>query len=315
MVGVLLMISNYSFLYVSILSFFEKVLGFLKFPDFINARLYNSKNKYILKKLEGIHRDILKKYSKPSLHHGSNVDDNVIWVCWLQGEIQAPELVKRCINNLREYNEPEYRVVVIDLDNYYEYASVSEVIMDKYRKGIITNTHFSDILRFNLLMRHGGLWIDATYLTLNKLPDLILGKDFFTLASNVYASRFVPMGRWSGNFMKFSKESFVPALMYDLFVDYWNKNSELIDYFLIDYYLELIYCNFPSFKEQIDANIKLGDNCFLMSNFLFDEFSDYINNKIINDEIKIYKLSYKNSADKLSRINTFYHKYIKSGCS
>lgn len=297
------------------MSFLGKLFRFLGFPNFINVRLYNSKKRYVLKNLEDIHRGLLRKYSKSYFSHSLNINDNVIWVCWLQGETQAPTLVKRCIENLRKYNEPEYKVIVIDLDNYKEYASISEVVMKKYRDGIITNTHFSDILRFNLLMRHGGLWVDATYLTLKKLPDLISKEDFFTLASNVYDNKFIPMGRWSGNFMKFSKECFVPALMYDLFVDYWNKNSELIDYFLIDYYLELIYCNFSSFKNQVDTNVKLGDNCFLMSEFLFDEFNDHSNNKLINDGVKIYKLSYKNSADKLSKTNTFYHKYINSGCS
>ena len=36
--------------------------------------------------------------------------------------------------------------------------------MDKYKKGIFTRTHFSDILRLELLTKYGGTWIDASVL-------------------------------------------------------------------------------------------------------------------------------------------------------
>lgn len=56
----------------------------------------------------------------------------VIWWCWLQGLESAPPIVKACY------------------------------ILDKWKAGIISNTHFSDILCLELLTSRGGIWVDAT---------------------------------------------------------------------------------------------------------------------------------------------------------
>lgn len=45
-------------------------------------------------------------------------------------------------------------------------------------KGIITNTHFSDLLRIELLINHGGLWLDATTYLTGTLPNYISENDF-----------------------------------------------------------------------------------------------------------------------------------------
>jgi hypothetical protein len=36
--------------------------------------------------------------------------------------------------------------------------------LEKYQKKIIDNTHFSDLLRLELLIKYGGTWIDASVL-------------------------------------------------------------------------------------------------------------------------------------------------------
>jgi hypothetical protein len=37
--------------------------------------------------------------------------------------------------------------------------------------GKMTVTHFSDILRFNLLKNNGGLWLDATIFVNKPIPE------------------------------------------------------------------------------------------------------------------------------------------------
>lgn len=304
------MVSRYAYYYVFILSFIEKALRAFKFPKCLTLRFYKIKRRYVLKKLTKIHKKTLTKHINNQHHIMNERNCNIIWVCWLQGEENAPDLVKRCIENLRKYNSSKYEVIVIDSCNFLEYTSISDNIMNKYNRGIITHTHFSDILRFNLLMLHGGMWVDATYLTLKSLPEKIEKESFFTLASNTYDDKFIPMGRWSGNFIKFPKNDPIPLMIYTFFEEYWRDNLILIDYFLIDFYLELTYENIPLFKNRIDENIKFGDNCFLMNEILFNEFNDADNEIIINDTVKIYKLSYKVSRNKLNKDNTFYQKYI-----
>ena len=54
-----------------------------------------------------------------------------IWTCWWQGENNAPVLVKKCINSMRNY-AGENKVVVIDEHNMKEY------IKDNYSRNSMT---------------------------------------------------------------------------------------------------------------------------------------------------------------------------------
>ncbi|MBE2169945.1 MULTISPECIES: capsular polysaccharide synthesis protein [unclassified Cobetia] len=91
----------------------------------------------------------------------------IIWICWLQGEDQAPPIVKNCIDSWRK-NNPEWNVIVITKDNF-----------DYYLEGIIPNKvmhnisgHYaalSDLIRVALLHNHGGVWADATTFCIKPL--------------------------------------------------------------------------------------------------------------------------------------------------
>ena len=49
----------------------------------------------------------------------------------------------------------------------------SEVmVMEKWEKGIITHTHMTDLLRLELLIKYGGMWIDATVLCTAKEEEI-----------------------------------------------------------------------------------------------------------------------------------------------
>ena len=84
-----------------------------------------------------------------------------VWFCWLQGIDSAPKLVQDCYNSIR-YWLKDKEIIVITKENYKQYVEFPDYIIEKWEKGIISNTHFSDLLRLELLIRHGGLWLDAT---------------------------------------------------------------------------------------------------------------------------------------------------------
>ena len=89
-----------------------------------------------------------------------------IWFCWLQGLEQAPPLVKLCYEALGQ-KLPDREIVVIDAKNVFDYITLPEEIVEKWKRGIIGPAHFSDLIRLELLVRYGGYWIDATvYLSL-----------------------------------------------------------------------------------------------------------------------------------------------------
>ena len=104
-----------------------------------------------------------------------------IWACWWQGEDSAPAIVKRCLQSIRSA-AGEHEVIVLDDNNYREYADMPEWIVDKYNKGIISRTQFSDALRFTLLSQHGGIWLDATMYCSAPLPPDAFERDLFTIS-------------------------------------------------------------------------------------------------------------------------------------
>ncbi|WP_228705710.1 capsular polysaccharide synthesis protein, partial [Klebsiella pneumoniae] len=53
---------------------------------------------------------------------------NKIWICWLQGEDNAPDIVKKCIENIRVHNSEKFEIYIITWDNYKEYVQIPKHI-------------------------------------------------------------------------------------------------------------------------------------------------------------------------------------------
>ena len=79
----------------------------------------------------------------------------VIWICWFQGLENAPPVVKRCYESVKE-NLKCYTIHFLTAENMLEYADIPEGILQKWKKGIIGNAHLSDYLRSALLNKWGG---------------------------------------------------------------------------------------------------------------------------------------------------------------
>nr|WP_238405712.1 capsular polysaccharide synthesis protein [Segatella copri] len=113
---------------------------------------------------------------KNDYHHlpiekSANENIEYIWQCWLQGIEQAPDLVKMCLNSVEKYKKSNQKRIIITAENFADYLTLPTTIIEKWRKGNISNTQFSDILRINLLARYGGYWIDATCLLTQSTPE------------------------------------------------------------------------------------------------------------------------------------------------
>ena len=83
-----------------------------------------------------------------------------IWMYW-EGEI--PVFVQDCIDNIRLRN-PDYEVYVLSPENIYEYTTIDFSQLD-----IAMPQHKADLIRFNLLYLHGGIWLDASIIVYEKL--------------------------------------------------------------------------------------------------------------------------------------------------
>ena len=98
---------------------------------------------------------------RTSTHHLDPSDfPKTIWMFWMQGEDNAPELVQQCIRTWRVHN-PDWNVVVLDEESMNAHVDLPPFL--RSRSDLSTQT-ISDILRLKLLAEHGGVWVDATCL-------------------------------------------------------------------------------------------------------------------------------------------------------
>lgn len=172
----------------------------------------------------------LKKYYKPlkdnNFKNYENPYPNKIWTMWLQGYDQAPPIVKACIDSIKQYSNGR-EVIVLDENNLFDYVELPKFIIEKYHKGYISKTHFSDLVRLELLDKYGGTWIDSTMYCTDNF-ELFLKSDlmFFQKlrTDNVY--------RMSNFFMHSCPNNYLIKSLKACLLNYWEKNNKLTTYFL-----------------------------------------------------------------------------------
>ena len=200
--------------------------------------------------------------------------DSNIWVSWWDGEETMPPLVKACYKSILKH-AGTHPVLLITKYNFKNFVSIPEYIMEKVNSGLMTVTHFSNILRANLLYDYGGIWMDATILV---LKDISLDNfTFFTLKApeingvGASISRFAGLSsgisdkskrfhnhtepqisRWSGFLLAGTMQSPVFAYLRNILYAYWKDHNNQIDYLLFDYTIALGYDNIPVMKKLID---------------------------------------------------------------
>lgn len=172
-----------------------------------------------------------KKYASYIASYEKNTrkkeQSNKVWWCWLQGEENAPELCKANLNSLRN-NLRGRDIVVITEDNWSEFIELPDYIIEKYKKGIITRTHFSDILRVQLLVTHGGTWIDSSVLC-TDYEKKFFDKPLFVFSNFLKEDKSMVCSSW---FITSESNNQILTLTRDLLFEYWKTNKVLINYFL-----------------------------------------------------------------------------------
>lgn len=187
----------------------------------------------ILKKLRRKYKDIIER-SDYKLQQKNN---KIVWFCWLQGIKNAPELVKLNLEKIRIYYA-DYRIVVITQDNFTEYTDIPDFIIVKWKAGIITHTHFSDILRTYLLVKNGGIWIDSTVYATSNIPKEIEESPLFLFRS-LKPGSIAKCSSVSSWYILSSERHPVLILVQDLLHAYWKTNNHLCDYFLFHLFVEI----------------------------------------------------------------------------
>lgn len=248
-----------------------------------------------------------KKYSYKLKEFNQNYVDkehcisNKIWICWFQGIENAPEIVKKCYESVK-LNNPDRDICLITADNLSEYVTFPDYILDKWKKGIITNTHLTDLLRLELLIRYGGLWLDATVLCTGQAPDYFFDSDLF-FYQTLKPGRDGHASYISSWLMEAKTNNKLLMATRDLCYEYWKFNDLMWDYFLLHDFLSIVLEEYEDDWNKIIPRDNATPHILLLR--LFDQYDENMW-KSIKAQTQFHKLTYKFEDDKRKLNNTYY---------
>lgn len=213
----------------------------------------------------------------------------IIWICWLQGREQAPEIVKKCIDSVEHYAKG-YTVRLLTQDTMFNYVSLPEHIIERYRQGCIPFAHFSDILRTALLVQHGGIWVDATVLLTGDIPEYMVSSPLFMYQTSVLQHLPHAASNW---LIASQKGHPILQRQLDLLCAYWQKEQGLRDYFIYHIFLYLLITNNKQAKTLFQEMPYVANvNVHLMQKRFDYPYSERLWQDILHSTT-VHKLSWK----------------------
>jgi hypothetical protein len=193
-------------------------------------------------------KDVIDEYFKRYLPAEGAVPDvpvipddanEKIFSLWLQGEDNAPPLVKACWRSVRHYCPQTH--VVLDDKTLFDYIELPGVIMDKRRRGKIGHANFADIARVELLHNYGGYWLDATGFVSSPISQFITDQDFFVfMAGCINPQTFI-----QNCFIRARKGAYLLEAWRSMILDFWKVEPKAFDYFMHQFLFRVLVHNDP----------------------------------------------------------------------
>lgn len=183
---------------------------------------------------------LLEHHAIPT--HESRSLPKIVWMFWEQGEANAPPIVQYCIRSWRDLN-PTWDVRVVDgasLTNHLDMQqnSVTAKLPVEKRANVIRN---------KLLVRHGGVWADATTLCaipLDKWLYMLMPSGFF------FFSRPGPDRLISNWFIASDPRGEVMTSIDRAYDAYWERKHGPYPYFGYHYTIEYLYRTDRRFRKK-----------------------------------------------------------------
>ena len=236
------------------------------------------------------------------IYENTHETNKIIFWCWLQGIERAPKLALANLNSIRKFCN-DFKLIIIDDSNIDKYVNIPPYIMQKYKNQTFTKTHFSDILRLELLIKYGGTWIDSSVLITNY-DSRFFNKDLFFFGEK--SDQFVG----SSWFITSDKNNPILRATLDLLYEYWRKYNFLCNYFLFhiffkytcekyqkDYNNVLFFSNNPPHELQYILEIPFNETRYKI-----------ILNKVSVHKLTIHKSNFSNNSFYSHIIEEFYPK-------
>lgn len=298
-------IRQYIYAHVFVYALFMTLINGLSKKSLEILRLGVS-NKLLRRLRKKYKRDIIDCKNKLINNNLEHVSSNKIWMYWGQGIDNAPELVQKCYNSIKE-NVANKEIVMLDDSTYREYVSFPEYIQKKIDSGVITKTHFSDLLRLELLIKYGGTWIDSTvYCSGKNYEEFVFEDDlfFFQCLKPGLDGHATCISSW---FLTAKANNEVLLLTRELLYKYWKTHTKMIDYFLLHDFMQIALETYEDDWKKVVPVSNSTPHILLLR--LFDEYNQEVWDCIKNNTC-FHKLSYKFDKEKFKISNTYYQKAV-----
>lgn len=261
-----------------------------------------SANLKIKQRLEKTYKRTLDIFDREYDHNAPHIQSNIVWICWFQGIENAPPIVRKCVQSVKDHL-PDKQIVIITEENIRQYVQFPDYIWDKWKRGIITHTHMTDLLRLELLITYGGMWLDATVLcTSTEIPDFYFDSDLFFYqclkpgrdGNSTYISSWLISAK--------SNNKLLMACRY-LCYAYWKDHNDLVDYFLLHDFMAIVMDFYPNEWNAVIPKDNAAPHVLLLR--LFEPFDQRMWNAI-KDQTPFHKLTYKFDEEQAKIKGTYY---------
>lgn len=244
----------------------------------------------------------LEEFDKSYTHSLVHECSNKVWICWFQGLEKAPVLVKKCYESVKK-NLTDREIIFITSENMGQYVQFPDFILEKWKDGIISHTHMTDLLRLELLIKYGGMWLDATvFCSGGNIPKYFFDSDLFLFqclkpgrdGHSLINSTWLISAKTNNRILMA-----VQRLCYA----YWKDSTNMDDYYLLHFFIAIAA---ERYKEEWNKIIPM-DNAtpHILLLRLFEKYDDAIWNEIKN-QTPFHKLTYKFTGIDSKKQNTYY---------
>lgn len=244
-------------------------------------------------------------------------NEKIIWQFWGQGWDfeKLPDVVKISYKSVEKYKK-DYEIIHLNMNNINDYLEIPAYILKKVEDKKMGFAHFTDIIRLALLYNYGGVWIDATILLTDYLPQEYFEMDYFMFQRDDNLENKKDWEDYDDFYFSWNNEMKVRVLNSIIFA---KKNNEIIK-ILLDMLLifwehnDLVpnYFFFQVLYTELIENYYKKKQCKIVSDTLthelirvwFDKFSQEKLDEITKRN-NVHKLTYKIDSGKRDTKGTF----------
>ena len=238
-----------------------------------------------------------EKYSNIDLSTLEPIGNNV-WIFWYSGFETAPLIVKKCVKSIEK--NKDINLILLDKNNFENYFDFAPHLKKLFESGDLTIQDLADILRTQLLAKHGGIWCDATvFITHNDfLPSL---RNSYFYSGSYTPNWLFTKGKWTSFFIAAGKGNPLVSALSEALTYYFQFYDHHFCYFQFDYTWLYLYSHFAWAKQLIDSVNQDNKNIFYLSYNWDKPYNEAEYNKAMMEN-EIQKLNWK--SNKVPKLNS-----------